>query len=107
MSEENEFYEENQINFKYYLFRFLNHWHLFVIGVALAVGVAWYLNHSTPPRYKVHSSLLIRQEKGALDLKSIIPEGVAGESTMENQRIQNEIGILRSFRLTKKNPSTS
>ena len=94
--------EEEKIPFKYYLFRFLNYWYLFAIAILVALAIAWYHNQSTPQVYKVHTSLLIRQDQGALDLKSIIPENITGGSTMEDQRIHNEIGILRSFRLTRK-----
>ena len=102
MDEEDQVFQEENIDFKYYLFQFLNYWYLFVIAIVVGLIIAYFQNKSTPPVYKVNTSLLIRQEQGALNLKSIVPESVMGEGTMEDQRIHNEIGILKSFRLTER-----
>ena len=102
MHDEDNIYQEDQINFKYYFFKFLNYWYLFVVAIGIGLAIAWFHNQSTPRVYEANTSLLIRQDQGALDLKSIIPESVTSGATMEDQRIHNEIGILRSFRLTRK-----
>lgn len=101
MNEEDANFEEEGFDVRYYLFKFLNYWYLFAIAIVVGLVIAYFQNQSTPSVYKVNSSLLIRQQQGALDLKSIVPENVMGGSTMEDQRVHNEIGILRSFQLTE------
>lgn len=101
MTEERELLKEEQIDIKYYIVKFLNYWYLFPIAILVALAIAYYLNHSTPKVYKVSTTLLIRQEQSGFGLKSLVPEDLFEGSTLEEQRIYNEIGILRSYGLIR------
>ena len=102
MAEEHDLLKEEQLDIKYYIVKFLNYWYFFPIAIVIALAIAYYLNQSTPGIYKVSTSLLIRQEQSAFGLKSLTPENLFEGNTLEEQRIYNEIGILRSYGLIRK-----
>jgi capsular exopolysaccharide synthesis family protein len=101
MTEEKDIYREESVDVKYYLFKFLDYWYLFLIAVPVCLAIAYYVNHKNPKVYKVQTTLLIRQEQSAMDMKSMLPENLLGGTTIEDQTVHNEIGILKSYKLTQ------
>jgi capsular exopolysaccharide synthesis family protein len=101
MTEEKDIYREESVDVKYYLFKFLDYWYLFLIAVPVCLAIAYYVNHKNPKLYKVQTTLLIRQEQSAMDMKSMLPENLLGGTTIEDQTVHNEIGILKSYKLTQ------
>lgn len=102
MEELREFQTEESFDLKYYLYKFLDYWYVFPVALLICLSIAFYKNKNTPKIYNVRASLLIRQEQSAMDLKSILPENLISSSTLEDQRIYNEIGALKSYKLTRK-----
>lgn len=102
MMDENDIYREESVDVKYYLFKLLDYWYLFLIAIPICLGIAYYINHKNPEIYNVETTLLIRQEQSAMDLKSMMPENLMGSSTIDEQSVHNEIGILKSYKLTQK-----
>ena len=101
MAEEKDLFQEEPFDIKYYLYKLLDHWYLFVIAIPICLGIAYYISHKTPEIYNVQTTLLIRQEQSAMDLKSIMPDNLMGGNTVEDQSVYNEIGILKSYKLTQ------
>lgn len=101
MRDEKDLFREESFDFKYYYYKFLDYWYVFPIVVLISLGIAYYMNHKNPEIYRVETTLLIRQEQSAMDLKALVPENLMGGSTVEDQRVYNEIGILKSYALTK------
>ena len=102
MNEENDINREESVDIKYYLFKILDYWYLFLIAIPICLAIAYYINHKNPKIYNVETTLLIRQEQSAMDLKSMMPENLMGSSTIDEQSVHNEIGILKSYELTQK-----
>jgi len=102
MNEEKDIYREESVDIKYYLFKAIEYWYLFLIAIPICIAIAYYINHKNPKIYKVETTLLIRQEQSAMDLKSMMPENLMGSSTIDEQSVHNEIGILKSYELTQK-----
>ena len=102
MNEEKDIYKEESVDIKYYLFKIIDYWYLFLIAIPVCLAIAYYINHKNPKIYNVETTLLIRQEQSAMDLKSMMPENLMGSSTIDEQSVHNEIGILKSYKLTQK-----
>ncbi|MBT3174531.1 MAG: polysaccharide biosynthesis tyrosine autokinase, partial [Lentimicrobiaceae bacterium] len=88
---------EESIDIKALFFKFISHWYLFALTLFVAVIVAFMFNKYTSPVYEVNTTVLVKDEKGALDPSSML--GGLGLSNNQ-QNVENEIGILRSFSLT-------
>lgn len=81
-----------------WIMRCLHHWYLFVIGVVIALAVAYYLNRSYIPTFSSFTSILIEQQQGSIaanDLTRGFGASFSSNQTiMENQRL-----ILHSYDL--------
>ncbi|MGM0375164.1 MAG: GumC family protein [Bacteroidota bacterium] len=77
---------------------FLDKWYVFVIGIVLALLGAILINHLTHPVFKGNTTLLVRNEnKNRLGTESFLP---AFSFNMQDN-IRNDIGILKSYTLTR------
>ncbi|MBT6962501.1 MAG: hypothetical protein HN993_00270, partial [Lentimicrobiaceae bacterium] len=88
---------EESIDIKALFFKFISHWYLFALTLFVAVIVAFMFNKYTSPVYEVNTTVLVKDEKGALDPSSML--GGLGLSNNQ-QNVENEIGILTSFSLS-------
>ena len=91
--------QDENIDFRKYLFRILNNWYLFIFFILISFTVAYYVNKYTTTIYHVRSTILIdagNQRKGAENLINGL-NIFSGKTTIEN-----EMGVLRSFSLTQK-----
>ncbi|MBT4466765.1 MAG: hypothetical protein HOC97_00380, partial [Lentimicrobiaceae bacterium] len=88
---------EESIDIKALFFKFISHWYLFALTIFVAVIVAFMFNKYTSPVYEVNTTVLVKDEKGALDPSSML--GGLGLSNNQ-QNVENEIGILTSFSLS-------
>lgn len=79
--------------------RILDKWYLFLGGLVLALIFAVLINKFTHPVYSGHTTLLIRSEQ----TKPIGAEALVRDLSFNtNGDIRNEIGILKSFSLTRR-----
>ena len=92
-------FQEDSIDFRKYFYVFLNSWYLFVIFSIVSFAAAYYVNKFTTTVYHVKTTILIdaaNQRKGAENL-------ISGLNIFSDKKnIENEIGILHSYSLTKK-----
>jgi tyrosine-protein kinase Etk/Wzc len=90
---------EQSIDFKALLFKFLKYWYLFVITITLALFIAYLYNKYTQPVYMVKSTVLIAEDKNAFNGA----QSLLGYTNFTNtQKLQNQIGILRSRSLVSR-----
>jgi len=88
--------QEESVDIKAMFFKFVRFWYLFAIAVFVAVIVAFLFNKYTSPVFEVKSSVLVKDDKSALDPSSLIGIGLSNNQ----QNIENEIGKLTSFSLS-------
>ncbi|SFN76574.1 GumC family protein [Salegentibacter flavus] len=91
--------QEEEINLREELDKYLRYWPWFVIGVVLAVLLAFiYLNYTTP-EYNTTASIIIKDEEGSAPSELAAFADLGMLSGMGASSIENEIGILQSKRL--------
>ena len=95
-----DFQNEEQINIKEILFKYLRYWKVFLLTIPLGIGIAYIINHFTLPVYQISAKVLLQEEKQLFDPESIIGGSLFGNDP--GYKIQNEIGIITSKELTKK-----
>ncbi|KEQ28930.1 hypothetical protein N180_15385 [Pedobacter antarcticus 4BY] len=93
--------EEQGLNIKELLGKYLYHWPLFAIGIILCIGIAFFYLRYNSPIYLVNSTLLIKDDKkgataGAADLLNELD--MFGSTKV----VDNEIEILKSKTLMRK-----
>lgn len=93
--------EDQPVNLREILSRYIYHWPLFVIGIILCFALAFLYLRYTRPIYKIDSTLLIKDDKkgatgGAADLLNELD--MFGSSKV----VDNEIEILKSKSLMRK-----
>jgi len=89
--------QEESIDIKALFFKFVRYWYLFALTVFVAIVVAFLFNKYTNPVYEVKTTILVKDEKGALSAASMLG-GLGLSNTQQN--VENEIGILTSFTLS-------
>lgn len=88
--------QENSINLKEELFKYLTHWRWFVLSVFISLVCAFLYLQFTPKSYSVSTKILIKDEKSndlANQLSAFSEMNLLGNS---KNNIENEIEILKS-----------
>lgn len=92
--------QEEEINLREVLDKYFRYWPWFVIGVIMAVLLAFIYLKFSIPQYKTTASIIIKDEKGkspSSEMAAFADLGLLGG--MGASSIENEIGILNSKRL--------
>ncbi|MEJ8756935.1 polysaccharide biosynthesis tyrosine autokinase [Pontibacter sp. H259] len=93
--------ENEEIDIKALIVKYLRYWYLFVVGVILSVTIAYlYLRYATP-QYSVSATLLIKDDKKGPDLAD---NAVFSDLDIFNSKknIDNEIEVLKSKTLMQR-----
>jgi tyrosine-protein kinase Etk/Wzc len=92
-------FDDDSIDIKRYISLFISNWYWFALTLFIALCISYGINRWSERVYAVSSSLLIKDDQlGGInsDLINIFP----GTQTFRNQQnLNNEIGILKSFRI--------
>lgn len=88
-------FESDDIDVKRYISLFMNNWYWFAVALFIAMTLAYGINRWSEKVYTVSSTLLIKADQNA-GLTNIFPNSVGYKN---QQNLNNEIGILRSFSL--------
>jgi tyrosine-protein kinase Etk/Wzc len=90
-----------KINIKAVLFRYLQYWYLFVIGVVLCVSAAYIRIRYTVPQYYISSNILIKDDKKGQGLAE--SAAFSDLNTFQfGKNIDNEIILLKSRNLVER-----
>lgn len=71
-------------------------WYLFVIFVSLGLIFAYLYNKVASPKYKIASTVLIKENNPANDLANVFNEA---KMIRGNQLIHDQVGVIKSFTL--------
>ncbi|HEY9184689.1 MAG TPA: polysaccharide biosynthesis tyrosine autokinase [Salegentibacter sp.] len=89
--------QEEEINLRDELEKYLRYWPWFIIGVILCVFIGFIYLKFTTPEYSTTASIIIKDEKGkgpSSEMAAFADLGLLGG--MGASSIENEIGILKS-----------
>lgn len=92
---------DESMDLRRYLGLFLSNWYWFALFLFMAWLLAYGINNYSERIFSVSSSLLIKEDQGSdmTGVDKIIP---SGDIFRSQQNLQNEIGILKSFRVSHK-----
>ena len=91
--------EENEINLKELVYKYLAYWKWFALSLTLALAAAFFYLKTQNPQYKITSSVLIKDNKNNLGQDDLMKQLDIFSS---NKVVDNEIEILKSFTLMEK-----
>ena len=91
--------EENSLNFNpiEWLFTFLHYWYLFVIAVAIAMGLAMLKNRRWIPTYYSQGTIVIKENSGYGGANFALMQGFGVDPGMKN--VNNQMIMLGSYDL--------
>lgn len=90
--------EEESVDVKKLIFKFLSKWYFFAISLVVSLVFAYLYNKLSPKEYEVETSILVKDEQTVLDSKFSAGLGIYNTQF----RISNETGILKSFQITRR-----
>jgi capsular exopolysaccharide synthesis family protein len=91
--------EESSFDFMEWVSYFLHHWYLFVIGVIIALGIAYLENRKWLPSFKSAGTLMIEENKSnqSSNGSQILMQGFGVDAGYRN--ISNQVIMLGSYDL--------
>lgn len=96
------FPDDGNIDIKRYLSLFISNWYWFIISIFVAFTIAYGINRYSEKIFTLTSTLLIKDGKNGEGL-SFSENFMPGSNVFNNKpNLNNEIGILKSFRLNKR-----
>lgn len=86
-------------NIKQILFKSLGYWYLYLIGVVIGAGIAFYKVRYYVPQYSVNARILVKDEYSSWGQEYFLP---GMELVSSRNRLINEVGVIKSFPVMKK-----
>ena len=95
----NNFQQEDTIDIKALVFQALSYWKLFVLSVVVALLAAHFFNKYADPDYQASATILVgNPELNQNPMADIVPSMFASAPII----MQNEIAIMKSYKIVKK-----
>ena len=88
--------DEKVINYKRLFFLLIQNWYWLVILTIIGAGSGYLYGKFTPQTYKIDSSIIVPEDKNALNLGSLFENEMPG---LGKVTINNEIELLKSYTL--------
>ncbi|MBI9054674.1 MAG: polysaccharide biosynthesis tyrosine autokinase [Bacteroidales bacterium] len=98
-SQHNNIYQEESIDIKKYLFKFLANWYWFAIALSVALAIAYMVNRYSEPTYTISSSLIISDKQSDAASVEAIVEQLGRSRVRRKATVVNEISILKSYKM--------
>jgi len=90
-------YKKSDIDFAGFISRLLKKWYWFLISGVIGISIAYLIYEFNPPKYKVATTIILRDGDSKQSVPSIFDSNVKGSKSS----LINQIGILRSYRLSE------
>ncbi|HAN19006.1 MAG: hypothetical protein A2X13_11575 [Bacteroidetes bacterium GWC2_33_15] len=94
-------YQEESIDIKKYLFKFLLNWYWFALALALALSVAYMVNRYSEPTYTISSSIIVTDKQSDMASVEAIIEELGMSRRNRKAVVENEITILKSYKMAR------
>ena len=99
--QQNNLYQEESIDIKKYLFKFLSNWYWFAITISVALAIAYMVNRYSEPIYTISSSLIISDKQSDVASVEAIIEELGRSRVRRKATVVNEISILKSYKIAR------
>lgn len=97
----NNIYQEESIDIKKYLFKFLANWYWFALTLSVSLAIAYMVNRYSESTYTISSSIIISdQQSDASSIEAIIQE-LGRFRARKKAEVVNEISILKSYKMAR------
>lgn len=100
-SQHNNIYQEESIDIKKYLFKFLANWYWFAIALSVSLAVAYMVNRYSESTYTISSSLIISDKQSDVASVEAIIEEMGRSRIRRKATVVNEISILKSYKMAR------
>ena len=97
---ENIYFQEENIDIKKFLYRILRNWYWFAIALFFTITAAYLINRYSEPIYSVNSTVIVRDDEKGKGLSGAEQMIDGMEMFRSRKNVQNEMGILQSYKLT-------
>ncbi|MCK5171410.1 MAG: polysaccharide biosynthesis tyrosine autokinase [Bacteroidales bacterium] len=94
-------YQEESIDIKKYLFKFLANWYWFALALSIALAIAYMVNRYSEPTYTISSSLIISDKQSDVASVEAIIEELGRSRIRRKATVVNEIFILKSYKMAR------
>jgi capsular exopolysaccharide synthesis family protein len=97
----NNIYQEESIDIKKYLFKFLANWYWFAIALSVSLALAYLVNRYSESTYTISSSLIISDKQSDAASVEAIIEQLGRNRVRRKAEVVNEISILKSYKMAR------
>lgn len=94
-------YQEESIDIKKYLFKFLSNWYWFALALSFALAMAYLVNRYSESTYTISSSLIISDKQSDVASVEAIIEELGRSRVRRKAEVVNEISILKSYKMAR------
>jgi len=101
-TQQNQIYQEESIDIKKYLFKFLANWYWFALALSVALAIAYMVNRYSEPTYTISSSVIIGNEEAETGTINALISELGMRRRMMRAEVVNEIAILKSYSMARK-----
>lgn len=91
---------DETIDIKKYFYLFLDNWFWFAIAIIFSLGIAFIVTRYTTREYQTQNTVFLKEKEDAMGAMTGIMQEF-GSFGSKNQNIENQIGILTSYKLTR------
>jgi len=94
-------YQDESIDIKKYLFKFLANWYWFAITLSFALAIAYMVNRYSESTYTISSSIIISDKQSDVASIEAIIEEMGRSRVRRKATVVNEISILKSYKMAR------
>lgn len=98
MEQQRKIHIQEETDIKKIIDLILRNYHLFIIGIVLALAIAFLINKYSIPKYKITSAVLIKENQQQQKMSDIINTNLFGT----NKNLQNELLAIQSSEVISK-----
>ena len=99
---QHNFYQEESIDIKKYLFKFLYNWYWFAIALGVTMSIAYMVNRYSEPTYTISSSVIVGDDEAEAGTVSALISELGMRRRIMRAEVVNEIAILKSYAMARK-----
>lgn len=94
-------YQEESIDIKKYIFKFLYNWYWFALAIVVTMSIAYMINRYSEPTYTISASVIIGDNEVETGSINALISELGMRRRMIRAEVVNEIAILKSYSMAR------